>query len=138
MQSLALFIMVSIVLEAIVEYGKSIGKMFERREYKTAVTQIVTILLGVGLAFAFKLELFNGVLSKIYEGLSINPVIDTILTGVLFSRGSNFFSDFVSKLTGKQNVEVFGIDDLVCDEVEFDESLNEDSPEDIEEEEGEA
>lgn len=138
MNSVALMIMVAIVLEALVEYGKSIGTMFDKRKYKTAVTQIITILLGVGLAFAFNLQLFNGVMSNIYTGLSINPVIDTILTGILFSRGSNYFSDLISKLTGQKTSEPFGVDDIVCDERDFDPSLNEaETSEDLEEEEGE-
>ena len=95
--------MVAIVLEALVEYAKTIMYMFEEHEYKTAVTQLVTIVIGVGLAFGFHTQLFNAGLSEIYEGLHINPVLDMILTGILFSRGSNYFSDLISKLTGKQH-----------------------------------
>ena len=103
MKTIALIIMVAIVLEALVEYAKTIMYMFEEQEYKTAVTQLVTIIIGVGLAFGFHTQLFNAGLSEIYEGLHINPVLDMILTGILFSRGSNYFSDLISKLTGKQH-----------------------------------
>lgn len=103
MKTIALIIMVAIVLEALVEYAKTIMYMFEEQEYKTAVTQLVTIAIGIGLAFGFHTQLFNAGLSEIYEGLHINPVLDMVLTGILFSRGSNYFSDLISKLTGKQH-----------------------------------
>lgn len=104
MNTIALIIMVSIVLEALVEYGKTIEYAVASQDYKTAITQAITIVLGVGLAFIFNLQFFNGAMSEFYDGLFINPVIDKILTGILFSRGSNYFSDFVSKLT-KKNIE---------------------------------
>lgn len=101
MRTIALIIMVAIVLEALVEYGKTIWHMVEEADYKTAITQAITIILGIFLAFAFKLELFNGAMSEFYEGLHINSTLDMILTGILFSRGSNYFSDLVGKLTRK-------------------------------------
>lgn len=109
MKMIALIIMVAIVLEAIVEYVKTVMKMVEDREYKTAITQGITIALGIAFAFIFNLQLFNGALSEFYEGLKINPTIDMILTGILFSRGANYFSDLVTRLTRK--------DDLFSDDV---------------------
>lgn len=99
MKTIAMIVMVAMVLEALVEYGKTIMYMVEETDYKTAVTQGITILLGIFLAFAFRLQLFNGALAEFYDGLSVNMYIDIILTGVLFSRGSNYISDFISKIT---------------------------------------
>lgn len=93
--------MVAIVLEALIEYFKTILHMVETREYKTAITQAITIALGIFLAIAFKLQLFNGALVEFYENLHVNPALDMILTGILFSRGSNYFSDLIGKLTKK-------------------------------------
>ena len=117
MKTIALIIMVAIVLEALVEYAKTIMKMVEDKDYKTAITQFITIILGIGLAYAFKLQLFNGAMTEFYEGLEINPILDMVLTGILFSRGSNYFSDFVSKLQGKdkQQAIVSVIDPLKND-----------------------
>lgn len=106
MKTIALIIMVSIVLEALIEYVKTIYTMIDSKEYKTTITQGISIVLGIGLAFIFNLHLFNDAMSEFYEGLYINPTIDIILTGILFSRGSNYFSDLVSKLTDKKNTEV--------------------------------
>lgn len=108
MKTIALIIMVAIVLEALVEYVKTIDGMVVSRAYKTAITQGITIILGIGLAFVFHLQLFNGAMSEIYEGLKINPTVDMILTGILFSRGSNYFSDLISKLQKPSTVELSG------------------------------
>lgn len=101
MKTIALIAMVAIVLEALVEYFKTIIRMVEEADYKTAITQAITIALGIFLAFGFHLELFNMGMSEIYEGLQINSILDKVLTGILFSRGSNYFSDLVSKLQHK-------------------------------------
>lgn len=108
MKTIALIIMVAIVLEGLVEYGKTIDRMVVARDYKTAITQGITIILGIALAFIFHLQLFNEGMSEIYKDLAINPTIDMILTGILFSRGSNYFSDFVSKLQRKDNINLVG------------------------------
>lgn len=100
MKTIALIIMVAIILEALVEYAKTLMYMVEDEDYKTAITQGVTILLGIFLAIVFNLQLFNNALSEFYEGLHINSTIDMVLTGILFSRGSNYISDLLSKLTG--------------------------------------
>lgn len=113
MKTVALIIMVAIVLEALIEYVKTIANMVENKEYKTAITQGISIVLGIGLAFLFNLHLFNDAMSEFYEGLFINPTIDTILTGILFSRGANYFSDLVTKMT--EPSKIVHPDDLVYD-----------------------
>lgn len=128
MKTIALIIMVAIVLEALVEYVKTIDSMVVSRAYKTAITQGITIILGIGLAFVFHLQLFNGAMSEIYEGLKINPTVDMILTGILFSRGSNYFSDLISKLQKPSTVELSGTE-LVSEPLpDEDEENMEESP----------
>jgi hypothetical protein len=72
-------------------------------DYKTAITQAVTILGGIFLSFAFRTQLFNGAMSEFYEGLVLDPTLDMVLTGILFSRGSNYISDLISRLIGEKN-----------------------------------
>lgn len=130
MKTIALIIMVAILCEALVEYAKTIMKMVEDKKYKTAITQAITIVLGVGLAFAFNLQLFNNAMVEFYEGLHINPILDMILTGILFSRGSNYFSDFVARLTKKTDDNSIGTgiielpDELVNDVVPITKEMN--------------
>lgn len=113
MKTISLIVMVAIVLEALIEYAKTVIKMVEEQEYKTAITQGITIVLGIALAFIFHLQLFNGAMSEFYEGLAINPVIDKILTGILFSRGSNFFSDLISRLRPENSSLVKQLEDTL-------------------------
>lgn len=107
--SVVFFLMVCVIVEALVEYYKTIYKMIENKKYKTAITQGVTIVLGICAAFWFHLHLFNDVLSHIYPELIDNPInsiIDTVLTGILISRGSNYFSDLIKKLTNIKELPV--------------------------------
>lgn len=125
MKMIALIIMVAVVLEAVVEYAKTIMKMVENKEYKTAITQGIVILLAIGFAFGFNLQLFNGAMSEFYEGLIINPIFDKILTGILFSRGANFFSDLVSKLKNPNSISVVDdpYEDYLGTEDDFDDYM---------------
>lgn len=139
MKTIALIIMVAIVLEGLVEYGKTIDRMVVARDYKTAITQGITIVLGIALAFVFHLQLFNEGMSEIYKDLAINPTIDMILTGILFSRGSNYFSDFVSKLQRKDNISIVGTEytgDLeALQDDDFEDYFDDDEDFDFEDEE---
>lgn len=108
MKTIALILMVAVLLEALVEYAKTIDSMVVSRNYKTAIIQGITIVLGIALAFIFHLQLFNGAMSEIYSGLTINSTVDTVLTGILFSRGSNYFSDLVGKLRKPNITEMVG------------------------------
>ena len=139
MKTIALIIMVAIVLEGLVEYGKTIDRMVVARDYKTAITQGITIILGIALAFIFHLQLLNEGMSEIYKDLAINPTIDMILTGILFSRGSNYFSDFVSKLQRKENISLVGTEytgDLeALQDDDFEDYFDDDEDFDFEDEE---
>lgn len=139
MKTIALIIMVAIVLEGLVEYGKTIDRMVVARDYKTAITQGITIVLGIALAFIFHLQLFNEGMSEIYKDLAINPTIDMILTGILFSRGSNYFSDFVGKLQRKDNISFVGTEytgDLeALQDDDFEDYFDDDEDFDFEDEE---
>lgn len=118
MKTIALIIMVAILLEALVEYFKTILHMISEGDYKTAITQAVTICAGIFLSFAFKTQLFNGAMAEFYEGLSLDPTLDMVLTGILFSRGSNYISDLISRLVGKRN-EQNALEDTFDDPDEY-------------------
>ena len=88
-------IAVAILIEGLVEYGKTIGDMVENGEKKTAITQCVTIIVGILLMFAFDKDLFAVI------GMPVNHYIGVVLTGIIASRGSNYVSDFIGKLGQK-------------------------------------
>lgn len=90
--SITIIIAVAILIEALVEYAKTIMKMVEDGEKKTAITQCATIALGILLAFAFNADLFVPI------GITVNHYVGIILTGIIASRGSNYISDFIKKI----------------------------------------
>lgn len=95
MTGIIVFIVLAIIVEAFVEYGKSIGKGFAEGKWKTAVTQLCAIALAVVLCFATGLDIFKLVgLEFAWAWLGV------ALTGVFISRGSNYASDFVKRLQG--------------------------------------
>lgn len=90
--NVAIIIAVAILIEGLVEYGKNIADMFYGGEKKTAITQIITIVVGVALAFAFNADMF------VPLGLTVNHSIGMVLTGIVMSRGSNYVSDLIGKI----------------------------------------
>ena len=94
MEGLILVVVMAIIVEALVEYGKSIAKAFAERSVKTAVTQLVAIGLGILLCFASRGDLFS--LAGVTFGW---PWLGMVLTGIIISRGANYVSDFVKRLT---------------------------------------
>lgn len=90
--NVAIIIAVAILIEGLVEYGKNIAEMFYGGEKETAITQMVTIVVGVALAFAFGANMF------IPLGLTVNHYIGMVLTGIVMSRGSNYVSDLIGRI----------------------------------------
>lgn len=92
MKGLVLIGAIAVLLEAMVEYGKTIYKYFSEGDKKTAIMQLITIVVGIGFAFLFKLDLFVALEIEVHE------VAGMILTGIIISRGSNYVNDLVSKI----------------------------------------
>lgn len=95
MTEITAIIAVAILIEGLVEYGKSIEAMFSDGDMKTGITQMITIVIGILLAFAFNADMF------VPTGLIVNHTIGMILTGIIMSRGSNYVSDFIGKIGTK-------------------------------------
>lgn len=90
--TIAVIIAVAILIEGLVEYGKNIADMFYGGDKKTAITQLVTIAVGIALAFAFNANMF------VPLGLTVNNYVGMVLTGIVMSRGSNYVSDLIGKI----------------------------------------
>ena len=87
-----MFVM-AIVVEALIEYAKTIGKAFADGSWKVAVTQLAAITLGVLLCFMTGGDLFAVVgITFAWSWLGV------FLTGILISRGANYVSDFAKRL----------------------------------------
>lgn len=86
MDNLIVIFISAILVEALVEYVKLI---------KDKPILLVTVVIGIGIAFIFNATIFNNL------GFAIDKVIDVILTGIIISRGSNYVYDIVGKFTAK-------------------------------------
>ena len=82
----------AILVEGLIEYGKTIAEAFETGEKKTGITQLISIIIGILIAFAFNANAF------IVLGMAVNPIIGIILTGIVISRGSNYASDLLKRI----------------------------------------
>lgn len=93
MNMILLAVVMAVVVEALIEYAKTIFAAVEQREWKTAVTQLAAIAIAVGLCFAVQADIFAAL------GINFNVAwLGVLLTGVFASRGSNYVSDIVSKI----------------------------------------
>lgn len=102
MQGIILILALAVVVEAVVEYIKSIGKMFATGDWKTAVTQLSAAAIAIALCFAAGADLFATL--GLHFGLWW---IGVVLTGLFASRGANYVSDIIRKLQslGKPKAE---------------------------------
>lgn len=91
--SIAVIIAVAVLIEGLVEYGKTIIDMATEGEKRKALIQVITIAVGIALAFAFDADMF------IPLGLAVNHYIGMTLTGIVMSRGSNYVSDLIGKIS---------------------------------------
>lgn len=100
MQGIILIITLAVLVEAVVEYAKSIGKMFTEKSYRTAITQLSAAVIAILLCFAANANLFE-VLGITFTA----PWIGIVLTGLFASRGANFVSDLIKRIQRIKNPE---------------------------------
>ena len=92
MEGITLILAISVLGEALVEYAKSVYDFFENKEFKKGITQLITILLGVVLAYAFNNDIYAVL------GITVYATVGTLLSGVIISRGANYVSDLIGNL----------------------------------------
>lgn len=85
MEQIALVLAASVIVEAIIEYIKSIRENPE---------QVASLVIGIFVAWVFQVQAFN------LMGFPINGWADMVLTGLLISRGSNYASDLIKRVNG--------------------------------------
>lgn len=91
MTEMATVLILAMTVEALVEYANII---FAEQAFNWK--QLAAALLGVSLAVLAQVDLFQvvGVTFAI-------PFVGMILTGILFSRGANYVSDFIKLIQSK-------------------------------------
>lgn len=90
--------MLAVTVEALVEYGKSIVAA-AKGDWKAAALQLAAVLAGVALCLAADADLF-----AVLELRFAVPWLGSVLTGVLVSRGANYASDLLGRLTHSKEV----------------------------------
>ena len=93
MSIIAMVVLAAVLVEALVEYGKQIGKAFTGGEWKTAVTQLCAIVVSVIICFVLGADMFVALGIKVAV-----PYVGIVLTGIFCSRGANYISDLIGKL----------------------------------------
>lgn len=82
-----------VLTEALTQYGKTIVEMFKAEDKSKGIYQLITILIGLFIAFSFdNVNLFALI------GMAANPIVAKIVTGILISRGSNWCFDFFKRI----------------------------------------
>ena len=88
MGQLFAFVFVSVAIEGITFYIKAIAAK------ELPKSCVISILLGIFMAISFNLDLFH-----YFEIESIVPYAGNVFTGVLLSRGSNYFFDLIGSMS---------------------------------------
>ena len=107
MQAFLLILSLAIIVEALVQYAKTIITMLENKQYKTFGTQLAAILITVFICFAAGADIFA------LMGISFSVHwLGTLLTGIVISRGSNYASDLIKRLQNPDIGEIV-LEDIV-------------------------
>lgn len=94
----SLTIVLAILTEALVEYASTICKCFIAGQIKTAIKQAASVAIAVILCCSLQLDVFAALGMKFGA-----PLIGIMLTGIFASRGANYFSDFLSRITAAKD-----------------------------------
>ena len=87
---IATILILAITVEALIEYAKLVFV-----DKAIVWKQVAALILGIGLSVLAGTDLYAVV------GVTFSvPYIGVVLTGIIFSRGSNYVADFVKKLQG--------------------------------------
>ena len=87
---IATILILAITVEALIEYAKLVFV-----DKAIVWKQVAALVLGVGLSVLAGTDLYAVV------GVTFSvPYVGVVLTGIIFSRGSNYVADFAKKLQG--------------------------------------
>ena len=99
MKGILLIVVIAVIVEAVVEYAKSVYNLIAQRDFKTILLQAAAIAVAVLLCFSANADLFSALDIRFsHAGVGV------LLTGIFASRGANYVSDLIGKLqsmTGK-------------------------------------
>lgn len=85
-------IAIVILIEGLIEYTKTVADSFESGDYKTFRTQLASIVIGIVGCVLFHANAF--------ASFDVAPIVGTVITGIIASRGANYASDLLGRITG--------------------------------------
>lgn len=89
MDSLLQLLVAAIVVESV---NETLKVVYEKKKINANV--ILAIIVGILFAFSINVHLLSAV------GINVVfPIADTIITGIIFSRGSTFVHELIKKIT---------------------------------------
>lgn len=91
MNAMAVFFVLAVTVEAVVEYARTI---VEHANRQTVVLQLAALLAGILLCVAAGADIY-ALLGVEFGSL---PVVGCVLTGIFASRGANYASDILGRL----------------------------------------
>ena len=93
MKAIGLLFVISVIVEALIEYFEPAFDLIEDDRIKKAAKQGTAIVLAV--IFSFQLK--AGLIAILVEpfGTTVNAVFDRIVSGIFCSRGANYLSDII-------------------------------------------
>ena len=89
--NIAQLLMMSIFIEALISYFK---EWFINKDL--IWQQLVSLVIGVVVAISFGLDL-----PAVFGLKSLIPFVGQVMTGIIFSRGSNYVADLIKKLNSQ-------------------------------------
>ncbi len=96
MTGITLLMVLAVLVEALVEYGKTLLHSVSEGGWKTAIIQLTALVAAVTLCVLARADLF-AVLDISLGG----QLIGCVLTGILTARGSNYMADLMGRLAQK-------------------------------------
>ena len=94
MKMIGLAIIVSVIVEAIIEYGQTVYDMVAEYDYKKAIKQGMAIIVAILFSFQLKVTLLDWMISGTFD-VVIDPTFDMVVSGIFMSRGANYLSDLI-------------------------------------------
>lgn len=92
-QTLTLLFMLAIIVEALIDYATTIFTLVDGK-LQVSWKKLASVALGIFLAVAAGVDMLAG------AGLVFKiPLVGMVLTGIFFSRGSNYVADLLMLLT---------------------------------------
>ena len=85
MTGIGLVLASAVIVEGLIEYIKHMQE---------EPTLVLSLIVGILVAFLFQAELFNAL------GFQIYWAVDRALTGLVISRGANYVNDLISRING--------------------------------------